>query len=101
SVCMAIDESRDRAEPAAVDLDDVALERLEVAHPPDGCDLVAIAHDVCVFDDLDRAELGATERCVPARRRRDLREPANEQRHAASGACGTCRPPRSAASTAS
>ena len=44
-VRMAVDEPRNRAEPAAVELLDLAVERAEVAHPPDRLDLAAGAED--------------------------------------------------------
>ena len=55
-VRMAVDETGDRAPPAAVELDDIALEPREVAHPPHRFDRVAGAEHVRVLEDLDRAE---------------------------------------------
>ena len=57
-VRVAVDEPRDRAEPAAVDLVDVAVERRQVAHPPHRLDRVAVAEDVRVLEHLDLAERG-------------------------------------------
>jgi hypothetical protein len=75
---VAVDESRNRAEPATVDLEDVAVHRLEVSHAPDGGDRLALAQDVRVLDDVDRAEVGAAERRPSTRGRHELRERADE-----------------------
>ena len=97
-VRVAVDEPRDRAEPPAVDLDDLARDGGQVAHAPHRLDRVAVAEHVRVLDDVDRAEIAPAQRRVRARRRRKLREVADEQHY---GACGIRRPPRSAASIAS
>ena len=59
---VAVDEARDRAQPAAVELDDVAVERRQVAHPPDGLDRVAVAEDERVLEHLDVAERRSAQR---------------------------------------
>ena len=66
-VRVAIDEAGDRALPAAVDFRHVAVEGGEVAHPPHRGDRSAVAEDVRVLDDVDAAQVGATQRrAVPA-----------------------------------
>ena len=85
-VRVAVDEARDRAEAAPVELLDVAVERAEVAHPPGRRDPPVLAEDVGVLDDLDLAERRAAERCSRARRGGELREVADEQ--AARGVSG-------------
>ena len=79
---VAVDEARDRAQPAAVDLDDVAVEPRQVPHAPHGLDRVAGAEHVRVLEHLDFAECGPPQRRLAARRRRELREVADEQLHA-------------------
>ena len=78
-VRVAVDEPRDRAQPAPVDLDDVAVERRQVAHAPHRLDRVAGAEDVRVLEHLDVAERGAAQRRLTAGRRRQLRQVADEQ----------------------
>ena len=56
---VAVDEPGNRAEPGAVELLDLAVDRLEVAHPPDRGDRLAAAEDVRVLDHVDRAQVGA------------------------------------------
>src|SRR5581483_9197215 len=98
---MAVDEPRNGAQAAAVDLDDVAADRRQIAHPPDRGDRLALAEDVGVLEDLDLAELSPAQRRTGPGRRRHLREVADEQRHASGdGTVGTTTPPRSAASIA-
>ena len=65
---VAVDEPRHGAEPGAVELLDLAVERREVAHPPDRLDRLAVAEDVRVLDHVDRAQVGAARRpaAVPA-----------------------------------
>ena len=101
-VRVAVDEARDRAEAAPIDLDDVAVERRQVAHAADGGDRVVLAEDERVLEDVDLAERSPAKRRTAAGRRRDLREVADEQRHASDdGAAGITTPPCSAASIAS
>ena len=76
---MAVDEARDRAAAAAVDLLDVAVEAPQIAHAPDGLDLPVVAEDERVLDHLDLAQRGAPERRVAAGRCGELREVADEQ----------------------
>ena len=102
---VAVDEARDRAEAAAVDLDDVAVERRQVAHAPDRLDRLAAAEDVRVLEHVDLAERGPAQRRVAPGRRRELREVADEQRARVGSRVARRRrdlePPRSAASIAS
>ena len=58
-VRVAVDEARDRAEPAAVELLDVAVERRQLAHRAHRLDRPAVAEDVRV---LDRVDLRASAR---------------------------------------
>ena len=58
-MCVAVDEARDRAEAATVELLEVAVERSQVAHAPDRRDPVAVAEDERVVDHVDRGELRA------------------------------------------
>ncbi len=78
-VRVAVDEARDGAEPAPVELLQLAAERRQVAHPPDRLDAVAGAEDEGVLDHLDVGELPPAARESPGGGRRDLREVANEQ----------------------
>jgi len=102
-VRVAVDEARDRAEPAAVHLDDLARDGGEVAHAPHRLDRLAAAEHVRVLDQLDLAERGPAQRRDTSRRCRELREIADQQPrgHASRGADGIFSPPRSAASSAS
>ena len=104
-VRVTVDEAGDRAAAGPVELDDLAVERGQVAHPPDGLDRVAAAEDVRVLEHVNRAERGAAQRCTGARRGRELRKVAEEQArrraHASCGARGIFSPPRTAASIAS
>src|SRR6266566_6405200 len=52
-VRVAVDEARDRAEPTAVDLDDVTRDGREVAHAPHRLDRLAAEEHVRVLDQLD------------------------------------------------
>ena len=108
-VRVAVDEPRNRAERAAVELLDVAVERREVGHAPYGGDRRALAEDVRVLDQLDLAERAASERGVRSRRRRELCEIADEQArrrrrrfaHSDGSTIGTRTPCSDAASSAS
>ena len=62
---VAVDEPRDRAQAAGVDLLDLALEGAERAHPSDRLDLGAAAEDVGVVDPVEIARA----RCRAAARR--------------------------------
>ena len=97
---VAVDEARDRAEPAAVQLDDVAVERAEIAHRPDRFDRLAVAEDVAVLDEVDLAERLPAQRRFAPRRADDLTQVADEQpRH--DQTLGRSRPCSRAASSAS
>jgi hypothetical protein len=100
---VAVDEARDRAEPAAVDLDDIPVEGPQIAHPPHRVDRVAREEDERVLEDVDLGKRSAAQRCVASRGCRELCEIADEQprAHASRGTAGILTPPRSAASTAS
>ena len=102
---VAVDKARNRAQPAAVELRDVAVERRQVAHPPDGLDRVAGAEDERVLEHLDLAERRSSQRSLGSGGRRQLREVAQEQARAgrchASGTRGIRSPPSSAAASAS
>ena len=77
---VAVDEARDRAQAAAVELVDVARERPEVAHATKGLDLAAAAEDVRVLVHEYVAEVATANGRRRARRRRgELREVADEQ----------------------
>ena len=101
---VAVDEARDRAEAAPVELDDVAVEHRQLAHEADGGDRVAGTEDVGVLDDVDGTERRAPQRGVSSSGRGKLRKVANEEprcAHASNGADAIFSPPRSAASIAS
>ena len=105
-VRVAVDEPRHGAEATALHLHDLAVECWEVAHPPHGLDRLAGAEDEGVLDHLDSAERRPPQRSSHARRRRELREIAQEQasrrrRHASRGTAGIRIPPSSAAASAS
>ena len=70
---------RDRAEPAPVELLDVAVERTEVGHPADRSDPPVLAEDVGVLDDVDLAERRAAKGRFRPRRGGELREVADEK----------------------
>ena len=112
-VRVAVDEPRNRTQPATVDLLDFPAQRREVAHCPNGGDTALLAEDVRALDDVDGTEVGSPERRWPRSRRRNLREVADEERprtlrrrrsHAsapAAGSEGRSSPWRRAADTAS
>ena len=58
-VGVAVDQPGQRAAPPSVDLDEVALERLQVAHAADGRDRVAVDEHVRVLQQLDLSERAA------------------------------------------
>ena len=76
---VTVDEPRNRREPAAVQLLDIAGERRQVAHRADLLDDPALDQDIRVLEDLDRAECRPAKRRSGARRRRQLGQVANEQ----------------------
>ena len=101
---MAVDEPRDRAEPAAVDLDDLAVEQpagRACAPPPRSTS--PRAEHVRVLEHVDLAERGPAQRRLAPRGRRELREIADEQLHASARAAptGSRSRPAAAASSAS
>ena len=102
-VGVTVDEARDRTEPAAVELDDLAVQGGQLAHPTRRLDRVAAAQHVRVLQQLDLPECRTAQRRVTAGRSRELREIADEEplRHASRGADGIFSPPCSAASSAS
>ena len=51
-VRMAVDQAGNCAQPAAVDLHDVAVEWWQLAHPADGGHRRALAEDECVFEQV-------------------------------------------------
>ncbi len=81
---VTVDEARNGTASASVDLDDVAVERGQIAHAPDGLDRLAVAEDVRVLDHVDLAQRWPAQRRVAARRRRHLDEVADEKSHAVS-----------------
>ena len=78
-VRVAVDEARDRREPATVDLLDVVIEARQVAHRSRRRDATVLAQHVRVSDDVDLAQRVAAKRRGAPRRRRDLREVADEE----------------------
>ncbi len=78
-VRVAVDEARDRRQPATVDLLDVVVERSEVAHPTDCLDPPAFAEHVGVVGHGDVAQCRAAERGIGSGRAGDLREVADEE----------------------
>ena len=107
-VRVAVDEARERAEPAPVELLDVSAQGAELAHPPHLGDVAVFAQHVAALDDVDTPEIDPPQRRARACRRHDLLEVADEQTprgrrlgaHAAGGIGGS-RPPSAAASIAS
>ena len=55
---VAVDEPRERAQPAPVELLDVPPERTEIGHPPHLDDAAALAQDVRVLEHIDPSEIG-------------------------------------------
>ena len=78
-VRMAVDESRNRAEAAAVDLLHIAVERRQVAHAAGCRDQPVLAEHVGVLDDRDRPEPGPARGRAARRRRRELLEVAHQE----------------------
>jgi hypothetical protein len=78
-VRVAIDESGDRAQPTAVQLDDVAAERAEILHAADTGNATLLAEDVRIFDDLDLPERLAAQGRLPPGGCCELRQVAHEQ----------------------
>ncbi len=78
-VRVAVDEAGDRRETASVELLDVAFERPELPHLPDGAHAAVLAEDVAVLDHVDEPERLAAQWRGAAGRRRDLSEIADQQ----------------------
>ena len=78
-VRVAVDEPRDRAVPAAVELLDVAVERRQVTHAAHGCDPAVLAEHVRVLDHVDARRARGRAAARRPRRRRELGEIADEQ----------------------
>src|SRR5262245_51113638 len=76
---VAVDETRHGTQPAAVQLDDVARERSELAHAPDGFDPLAGAEDERILEESDGTERTPAKRRLAARGRDDLGQVADEQ----------------------
>ena len=102
-VGVAVHQARDGAQPPTVELDDLALDRREVAHPSDGLDRVAGTEDKRVFEHVDLVERRSAQRGVSSGGRRELRQIADEEalRHASSGTRGIRSSPSPAAVSAS
>ncbi len=98
---VAVDKARNRTQLATIDLDNVAVERRQVAHASHSLDRVAGAENVRVLEHVDRTERRPAQRRLTPRRRRELREVADEQLHAVRGTDGIAIPPEAAASRAS
>ena len=76
---VAVDEARDRALAAAVDLLDLAVQRAQVAHAPDGFDRTVAHEHETVLDHANVFQLGSTQRRTARPGRCDLREVTDEQ----------------------
>jgi hypothetical protein len=76
---VAVDETRDGAEPASVDILDVAGERREVAHGSHRLDPSVAGDEKRVLDHLDVPELASAEWRVRASRSGELHEVADEE----------------------
>jgi phage repressor protein C with HTH and peptisase S24 domain len=76
---VAVDEARQRAEPAAVELLEVAVGRREVAHAADRGDATVLAENVRVLEHRELAERPPPERRLVAGRRDQLGQVADEE----------------------
>src|SRR5204863_261694 len=76
---VAVDEPWDGAEPAPVELDDVALQAAELAHGADARDEAVLAQDERLLDRLDASEVRAAERRALTCRGGELREVADQE----------------------
>ncbi len=65
-VRVAVDEARDGAQAAAVELFDVTIERGQVRHRAHSLDRLAVAEHVRPLDELPLAQAGSTQRCGTA-----------------------------------
>ena len=59
---VTVDEARESTEPVAVELGNLAVEWLQVAHPADGRDAPVLAEQVRIGDDLDFPERRSAKR---------------------------------------
>jgi len=110
-VRVAVHEAGDRTTPGAVDLLDLPLETLELAHLPRSRDAPVLAEDEGLLEHLDAAESIPAERRLVPGRGHELREIADEQPRGcgrlgpghveAEGGDGNSRPCCSAAAIAS
>jgi hypothetical protein len=78
-VRMTVHQARHGAKAAAVELLDLAVERLQLTHAPDSLDLRVTAEHVRVLDEVDIAERGPAERRPHPTRSRELGEVPDEQ----------------------
>ena len=78
-VRVTVDEPGDRAEPASVELVDLAVETRQVTHAADGLDRRARTEDVRVLEHLNLAERASAQRRGDAGGSRELCEIADEQ----------------------
>jgi len=78
-VRVAVDEPRDRAETAAVDLLDLSSEGRQVTHTADSLDRLTRTEDVRMLDHVHLAERAAAQRRRSARGTRNLGEVADEE----------------------
>ena len=92
-VRVAVDEAGDRAVAAPVELDDVAVERGQIPHPPDRRDHAVLAEHVRVVEPVDVRERASTERRVATGRRDELLEVADQQARRAGLAHAVPAPP--------
>ena len=78
-VRVAVDQAGHGAEPARVELVDLAVQRRQILHPADGLDDAVPAQDVRGFENVDLAEGRAAKRRIVSGGCRELAEVANEQ----------------------
>ena len=76
---MAVDEARDRAQAACVELIDLALDLREITHPSDAGNGSVLAEDIGILDHVDLPQVRAAQRTVATGRSRDLNEIADQQ----------------------
>ena len=101
-VRVAVDEPGERAEAAAVELLDLAVERRKLGHRPDRLDPPVAAENEGVLDHVHLAERGAAQGRAGSGGRDRLSEVADEERHAGQASRpGSGSPLSSAAASAS
>src|SRR5439155_12900336 len=102
-VRMTVDEARDRARPAPVELLDVTLEVRQIAHVPGGCDSTVLAEQEGMLHDLDLAQALPAQGRTRSSANDELREIADEQSAHAEldRRMGRSRPRRSVSASAS